>query len=435
MKPKLIISLLLVMVVIVVSSCTTTTVCNPPYINFGQSCCLDQNADAMCDDVNNESITDDSSLNDSFEPVKVVKNESVLRDEQENLDYNLINKLQKKINQFTYNDASWIQTSRDSSYYDLGSQKLATLHVLPAPVADSVSYEKNFSGIGWRANLHYLNSTAYDHLFSPMNPAEIENKALAKKYSQEVVFVERYVDEQAIETPLGYVLEYQERNWKRDEYKYFKGTYQNNILVYKIFCSPTLVVYLQPSRDDLDLNLLTSTLENADEVWNQNVVRLRPEMLQKAQKVMQECPNSAAMTKTLKGSVYSKHTTYADHLPTYLYYYFDVDIKMDPEVHRSELHTQKNAIDKVTVTLRNNEIYDIDGPLLIDIRVKPEGSVEEYLVRDKKLTGRFAAGTTIDRVFIPFEPIEFDSKATVEVRMYTENGGYYIRPQTFVIDY
>ena len=441
---------LLFAVIFFVAACTTTTVCNSPYINHGQSCCLDQDANAVCDSDENSSLVSStvkqvdpngtggvSANSSSGAPgsARFLKNMTTLANEEDNLDYDLINKLQKKINQFTYNDASWIQMTKGSSYYDLGSQKLATLQMLSSPISNSDDFKNSFSGEGWKGNVHYLNSTAYDHLFAPRDESSFESASLYKKYSQEAIFIERYIGEQAIETPLGYVLEYQELNWKRDEYQFFKGEYQHNVLTYKIFCSPTLVVYLQPSRDDLDLNLLTSKMDNAQEVWDQNVVRLRPEMLQKAQKIMQECPNTAAMTKTLRGSTYQKQIVYADHLPTYLYYYWDMNIKIDPEIHRSERNTQKNAIDRVSVTFSNDDAYDVTGPILVDIRVKPDGNAEEYLVRDKKLVGNFASGTSINRVFIPFEPIEFDTHAVIEVRMYTENGGHYIRPQQFVLNY
>ncbi len=432
MKYSLIILTLLPLIIL--AACTQPLICNKPYIQHEQSCCLDQNENRVCD--NDESSTTTSEItplvpsSTDSPPITVSKPESIPL-----FDYNLINTLQKTIGRITYNDASWTQVTRDSPYFDLGHQKLATIQTLQAPIKDGQDFKTKFAGRGWKSTDHYLNTTVYDLLFKPMVESEFESPTLYKKYKQDSVFIERKIDEQAIETPNGVVLEYQELNWRHDEYGYFKGEYQPNLLIYKIFCSPSVVVYLSPSKDDLDLNLLTATIENAHDVWNQNVVRLRPGMLQKVQKVMQECPTPSGGTNELQGFTYTTSQTYVDHYPTYLYYHWDINTKITPDIIRSAKHTSLNAINKIEVVVENKEIYDLDGPILIDIRVSPDTKPQEYLVRDKKVTGRFLAGDTISRVFIPFEPIEFDQKLDIEVRLYTEDGGYYIRPQNFVLNY
>lgn len=423
------VALVLLIVTLFVVACSPKVVCNDPYIQVGSDCCLDQNQNKVCDQ---DDPRDENFLRRDSE--KGVENYSVNVAEGGNstITYSTLAKIQKEIQLVIDGEASWIEVEKNR-YYELGAQKRAAIVVFDSPLILPNDFIKIFDASGWSHEGRFVNLSAYSHLFKPVGQSSFVNPTLFKEYTQEGTFVRKETHERTFLLDHGKVIEYQQLNWEYDRYNYFKGEWQDNVVVYKIYCNPSMVVYLRPELKDTRLTVLTAKMDDVETVWEATVQNFRPVMLQKANRILKACAVNTKFFTEMEDTESDSEFVYSKHDPTYLHLYWDMTTALEAPVERSAEDRELHTVKFVRVTFENKEEGMIKGPLYVDIRTIADNGHERDYIHDKKMIGNFLSGETITRTFYPEEDPQFDEKLVIKVKLYTEDGSTPIRPQEFVI--
>lgn len=407
-------------------ACTPKVICNDPYIMVGSSCCLDQNHNNICDQ--------DDSRDGNFLQRDNIQNESIKTNESSTstLTYSTLAKIQKEIQLVIDGEASWVEVER-GKYFELGARNRASVVVLNEPLVSSAEFVEMFNAENWPHEGRFVNLSAYNHLFKPVPDQSFSNSILLQEYRQEGTFVQKETHERTFLLDNGKVIEYQQLNWEYDRYNYFKGEWQENVVVYKIYCNPELIIYLRPEDKDTRINVLTAKLDDVQRVWETNVQDFRPAMLQKANRILKSCAVEKSFFADMPNAESDTNIVYSHHDPTYLQLYWNMVTTIDSPIKRSIEKKEFNTVDYIRVSFENKEEDMIKGPLFIDIRTIADDGHERDYVHDKRIVGNFLSGETITKTFYPEAEPQFKEKLVIKVKLYTEDGSTPIRPQEFTI--
>jgi len=349
------------------------------------------------------------------------------------IDYTIEN-LQEDINSlFERTNYDFIQDKEDPEYYIGNGQKFYVINVFDEEIQTSTKFYDKFSAQNWKGNLHFLNKTAMRLLHPPLTEKNFTHKNQYMDYVQNRALIEQITIEKQYDLENGKVLEYQFINWMYDPYNQFQGAWEDTLLIYKIYCSPNLVVFIRPGWEKIQLGVLGQKIDETYKNWELTVERLRPEFLDISNKILKLCPVSKSFFNNLPDQEFKTTTTLAYYYKTDLQYYWNLTTDISTEIEPSSREGEY-LLKRINVIFTNYEDSTIWGPLLLDIETLADGKDEATFVSEKSIGKFLRGGKSVSRSFVPITDQEFSDTITIDIELYTEEGHIPIRPRSITID-
>jgi len=327
-------------------------------------------------------------------------------------------------------------------YYNSNDMKFYVINVLEDKVYDSRTFYERFSAENWDGYLHFLNRTHMRQLRKPLTEENYTDESKYREYVQQRALVEQTFIENTIELDEGKVLEYQGINWMFSPNDYFRGAYADTLLIYKIYCSPELVVFIRPSWKEFKLYLPASKKSDAYANWAESVNKVRGEMLDISGEILSRCPVDKDFFEDLPDEEFRSTKTLAYYWKTEYQFYWNLTMNLTAQVEPMEgaNYAGKYTLKRVNFSFTNHEPDVLWGSLLLNIRTIPDGKDDdEYEFKDEKDLGiKIKSGETIKRDLEADHPDEkkprFSDNLTINYELYKYAFGFAIRSKSITID-
>lgn len=421
---------LLCILVLIVSGCERKVECEKPYIKVGVSCCLDENDNSICD--KDETVEEDFEA--EIPKIDVEKEHPEGNKESDFKSYNL-EKLGRDINAISKKHYIFRQDEEDQQYYDGNSQKFYVVDVLEDKVYDSKEFYERFSAKNWEGYLHFLNATDMGVLHPPLTEDNFSNEKDYKEYVQERYLVEQTFVENTIDLENGKVLEYQLLNWVYDPFGNFKGSWQDTLLIYKIYCSPNLIVFIRPDWTKLGFSLSGADSDTIRKNWESSINELRQEMLDTSNKILKTCPVNKDFFKDIPSEKFESSETLAYYWKTDYQFYWNLTTDISTEIEPSK---EEYLLKRVNISFTNNEPRTLWGDLLLDIDTVSDGKESYEFKSEKRLGEKIKDEETIQRELEADHPDEekpkFSDNLVINFKLIKYGDGFTIKSGNITID-
>ncbi len=334
------------------------------------------------------------------------------------------------------------QDKSDSEYYNSNDMKFYVIHVVEDEIHDAKTFYERYSAKNWNGYLHFLNRTAMRRLREPLSEERFDDPADYKEYVQQRTLVDQTFIENTIDLEEGRVLEYQGINWKFSMNDYFDGAYEETLLIYKIYCSPKLVVFIRPSWTEFNIYLPASKKMDAYDNWNESVNKVRSEMLRRAKWILRECPVDKDFFDSLPDEGFRSTDILANYWKTEYRFYWNLTMNLTPQVELIEegKNAGKYLLTRINFTATNYEPSILWGSLLLDVHTLSDDEDDyEYEFRTNRHLGlKIKSGETIKRHMTADNPGEkkpqFSNNLTINYVMKKYGYGFDLRSKSITID-
>lgn len=328
------------------------------------------------------------------------------------------------LNIYPQQDVAWVQ---NGSYLEANFRKLI--------VIDSQSV----LGKEWNGNLHFVDTLTLDKLFTPLLAEKFGSDMEFKNYKQNGMTIDQKKIENTIRVDEGFVQEYQYLNFEFDAEGHHKGSFIDPLVMYKISCAPEYAVYLRPTRASLMMPLSVANREEAYQRWEEHLVKVREDMLNKSNEVLKVCPSSGISVEDFTST---KSLSY--YYPAHLEFFWDFDTHVDDAIVEQAVEDDgstikgKKMLRKVDLTFTNKEPYNLEGKFLVTITTESDDGKKSTFV-DGKLASvnneLFKSGEVISQSFPSTVKPNFEKYTDVTVTFFDDT--YYNAPiniKTFRVD-
>ena len=383
-------------------------------------------------------ITTDQKIKEAFRD-----NESKNDTEQltENKDYSYgeytLEQLQNDVESALDRTTLVWKKEENTPLYSGNSQRSYLIYHLDEPIRDIKPFQNQFSASQWTGWKYFADQEKIKHLQSDL-PKEVFNDE--KKYREYLLYrstIEQTISEQVYTLTDGKVLEYQFLNWIFNKDGYWKGSWVDTLVIYKIYCSPDFVVFLRPTGDKFTLGVAGSA-SRSDVVytnWETEVRSIRKKMLVLSDKILESCPVENDFFNQLPNDAFKKSTTFYYYLPADLQFYWNLTTKISPEivpVKRGDSPLQF-LLGQINVTFTNEEPFDIEPELFLDITTISDGKEKNNLITGKKLEIGIKAGKTIFEEINSFNKAKFEESIEINItpNAFVEQGKTPVRPTSY----
>jgi len=420
MKYKIIIGLL---IILFISGCTQQIICNKPYISIGADCCLDQNDDSICD-------SDEDEIEE--ETVEQINKEEEIIEDKRNLDDYDIDKLEEDV-RVSIRNYLLKQDQNDPTYYNGNGQKFFVVKIPKSKITDVKSFYNQFSAEKWEGYKHFVNATELGWLQPLLTEEKFDNEKEYRDYVQGRDLVEIEIIEKTYDLEEGKVLEYQFLPWIYDQFGTFQGAWVDTLLIYKIYCSPNLIVFLRPDWEKLSLMVAGQNSEGIHANWESSINQIRPELLKNANIILKNCPVDKEFFREMPDKEFKSSETLAYNYKMDLKYYWNLETEISTIVEPSNDEEGKYLLKELNVTFTNNEGFILWGPLLLDIEAIADGEKEYEITSERKMGEKLLNKKSVSRSFSPSKEPVFSDNLKINIDMYIEEDHLSVRPKTIII--
>lgn len=337
--------------------------------------------------------------------------------------------VQETINTIVGRNLQWDENVFDTQVFEGNVQKSYVIREFDEKIVDGKDFYFKMGAATWKDDYIYLNHTRMRWLQPVLEENDFKTKSAYQEYKTYRTIIEQTVREKTIEVENGKVLEYQQLNWVTNGFDYFHGTWDDTLLIYKIYCSPALVVYLRPEWERIQWGVVATKMDSVYNTWDYTVQRLRPMMLNRSNEVLKKCAVNKAFFDDIPTRDFDSTQTFA--------YYYKIDLEqywnLSTEVSFAFKNDSKGFfVDTVNVTFHNND-EALYGPLVVEIMIAPDGKNAKEFVSDRKIAAVISQGETVEREIRSQEDIYFKEYAIVDVRLMREEERIPVRPKLYTV--
>lgn len=354
--------------------------------------------------------------------VENIKN-STLKQEEKHYD---LEQLEKEVNEIM---GSSYQFEEDDSYPDYvrsSALKYYVFHIIKDKnefIESPKEFCKTYCATNWKGWEYYINMSnyrAYQPLATRNNFTNEENY---KDYLRDASYLKHMVVEKSYRLKNGVVLEYQLILWHMgNSQTYFEGAGSfGTSLIYKIPCAPNITIFIRPKWDIYTIQFPAATMEDTYKTWNDYIVPVRQELLQKADELLERCPISSDFFENYEFPEYSDSKMLVGYWKIYYNYFFNLTRNVSIGV------KQKNdgafVLKQVNISFTNYddvEAYNAYGKEGIGLRIvvipDEKGDISYY---DHRVTGMLEPSQKIERS-LSHREVEFSNNITIEASLYAE---------------
>lgn len=279
---------------------------------------------------------------------------------------------------------------------------------------------------GWK---YFQNMSNFRILHPILVKENFSSETEYRDYVTDAGYIRFKITEVPYNVANGKVLEYQLYTDYMDLFGNFRGVYDDSLIIYKIYCSPNMTVFLRPKREALsDIIFPAATLEDVDKSWDSHLIPIRKEFLEKANEILNKCPLAEDFFEDYEFQEYSKSEILTVHWRTYLKYYFNLTRLLSVGVEPSR-EEGKYVLKQINASFVNNAEYDLYD-VGLEITVIADDKIETNYY-DKEFYGTYRPGKPIINKSLSLKDIEFKDNITVDANLYSIYGKQEIRPQKY----
>ena len=431
--------LIMISVLFMIAGCSQEITCNKPYLLVGSECCLDKDDNSICD--KDETIT--SNIEDrSVESDNKLTNDDKSNNVPQNKDYD-IEQLKDNINKIYNSDnLNW---KEDGLYYNVEPQKLIVIENVDEKLVDINDFEERYASNDWQGYGHFLGDSylLLNRLHTKYDSETFETESKYREYSQKGYQVEQKIIEKTIELDEGYVKEYQNFNWLFSQYGYHVGSYVDTLLIYKIYCSPDLVVFLRPKWEDMRISWRNAKSETAYGNWESIVRNVRENLLNKSNEILKTCPVEKSYFENINKNDFESVKS------SYYYYPIDFERNWDFKIDISEVELvpvldnknriiqEKYALKTINVVFENNDDLDLLGEFYVDVKVINKDKIKDDFSLNKVVDAGNDGFTPNEKKSLEIKSMKlpsFYNEIEVEISFHVVEFSNYPIKANFLID-
>jgi len=466
MKIKLIFGSLLV-IIFLITGCTAPTdsdnfVCNKPYIQIGQECCLDNDDNAICD---KDEMVQSTSTNQTINEAENIQ-ETVVNEENQtvNAESNAlpnrafsIDELSAFITKISGAPKLYIDNSSDKyikTYPDIlkeknhvlytnnNQYKIWTVEIINNPndrletMNDFYNYVRAENWDGWK---YYVNLTTWRWLIPPVTEKEL--KEIIPRYDYKTQYktyvYSTWVDHDVLEKVINDlnqpVLQYRLETiifTPEEENGYAIGNWEALKLIYKIPCTKDIIVYYNPKWDSYDDASIWN--QNKDEIlkfWERSINQKMPTSLKYAHEIMNFCGITNTSFSNTFFQDYEKHERLVHNWKIYFAKIFNYSFDAEVVVKPTSPDNKSYEIDHINMSFVSHDVEEDMKSLRVKIEIETAGNTYDY--GDIKLYSGNTYPDTEKNMTISLTHNEFGKNTTIVFKPYYGYIGYTDIPEEY----
>ncbi len=393
---------------------------------------VQQNATDLVSKVEEQEDTLGETVNNISENISEVKQPAIEEKTALKSQYT-ITELEKDINDImgtTYTfkedseDPSYIKSS-DLKYYVIKTSKNENEYINSANDFCTRYCADNWDG--WR---YYVNMTEWNWLHPPLVEKNFSSRSLYVDYVSGAYFINHSIIEKSYDVSNGKIIEYQFIAWMEDSGGYFEGSWEGAYLIYKIYCTPNLTVFISPKSQQIQIGISSQQMPAVFKNWENQLEFIRQDMLEKANKILGKCGVSKKFFEQTNFPDHFESEKLAIYWKTDFGFYFNMTSSVNPEIIPPQAGNGKHTLKSVNVLFTNHD-FEIWSPLSFKITTAVDGGDEtEYY--SGRIATTFRVGETLNRD-IAKDTVQFAKNLTIKATLYLEEGNVEAKPAIFTI--
>ncbi|MBI2655698.1 hypothetical protein HYX06_04735 [Candidatus Woesearchaeota archaeon] len=264
-------------------------------------------------------------------------------------------------------NASYYNFTRDEtepSYIKSSDLNYYVLHTSGSDHMDT--FEKfcsQYCGRNWDGFKFYLNMSEFNSYIPPLEKSNFSSEDRYRDYILDRTLVNYTRKEKIIEVENGKVLEYKFWFLEQDEHGNFDGNLMPYLLIYKIYCSPNITVFIRPKWERFSVRSpgkITETIVN----WELEDDRVREDLLNKSNKILKACHVKKEFFDNDNFQPYFESEFRIWYWKTYYAYHFNLTNEMQPSAQKKP-GSSKYILKEINVSFTNKDVYS-----LYDLKLK-----------------------------------------------------------------
>ena len=344
---------------------------------------------------------------------------------KKSIDYYDLKQLGQDINELVGIPNNFSREPSHPDYVRSSHLKYYVIHTINGKeehITNAQDFCKKYCGANWEGWQYYVNMSNYKWLFPPLNKNNFSNEYLYRDYILNTDYVNFTFLETSFDVEYGKVLEYQLISWRLDNsLKYFEGARDGTFLIYKIYCSPNMTIFLTPRWEVYKMYLPAATLSDSFSTWNYYIISIREEFLNMSNELLKRCPVEKEFFENYDFPDYSKSELLTDYWKVYYTKRFNLTNSLQASAENKS--DGRFILKKVNVSFMNVDVYDFwnaetDEGVNLRIDVIADGNRETEYYKHR-VAGILEPGQSINRSFSHKE-IEFYNNVTVRAALYVE---------------
>lgn len=328
----------------------------------------------------------------------------------------------------TFN-ASYYNFTRDETnpdYITSSDLKYYVIHTTGSRhITNFREFCRYYCGSNWDGFKFYLNMSAFNTYILPLDKSNFSLENEYNYYILNRVLVNYTRKEKVYELENGKILEYKFWFLEQDEHENFEGNLMPYLLIYKIYCSPNLTIFIRPKWERFSVRSpgkVTETIVN----WELEDDRVREELLNKTNEILEACPVEKEFFDDYEIDPYFESELRVWYWKTYYTYQFNLTPKISITAQKTSKDSDEYWLKGINISFTNNDVYDIYY-LKLKITVSPDGKSERNYYQGEGTINILSPGSSINRS-IKKDEIEFKNNITITSTLYTEEESVPIRP-------
>lgn len=283
-----------------------------------------------------------------------------------------------------------------------------------------------YCGRNWDGFKFYLNMSEFNSYIPLLDKSNFSSESKYEDYILNRVLANYTRKENILEVENGKVLEYKFWFLEQDELGNFDSNLMPYLLIYKIYCSPNITVFIRPRWERFSVwspGKITETIVN----WELEDDRVREDLLNKSTKILEVCPVDKKFFDNAQFEPYFESELRAYYWKTYYNYFFNLTSSMDISVqNKSKIDNKIYLLKGVNISFTNKDVYSLYN-LKLKITAVSDGKKEETYYEGESIIAILEPGKSISRS-ISKKEIEFLNNITLISTLYTDEGKADVRP-------
>ncbi|MBI2653197.1 hypothetical protein HYX02_00145 [Candidatus Woesearchaeota archaeon] len=337
-----------------------------------------------------------------------------------------LNKLEDDINNVMGSLYRFHRDPTHTNYVRSNELKYYVINVIPDKkefIKNSEDFCMKYCAEHWDGWKYFFNMSSFNALIPLLGKENFSTDQQYNDYTKEVIFVNFTVEENVFELENGKVLEYQALPWIQTPFGYFEGAYEDTLLIYKIYCTPNLTIFIRPKWDIFKVSFPAAKSEDVYKTWLNYIYPIRKELLNMSNELLRKCNVKKEFFDTYPFESYYKSEVLTVHWRPYLKSFLNlsrnVSIGVEPFSSVGEL-----VLKEINVSFINHEEFELYG-LSLRIIVIPD-DMPEVVYYDNPFTNYLAQGKAFSRSFS--KDVKFTDNLKIDVVLYTTEQKGEIRP-------
>lgn len=325
-------------------------------------------------------------------------------------------------------DVSYYNFTRDNihpSYIKSSNLKYYAIHTSNHQINTFDEFCKYYCGPNWEGFKFYINNTVFDLYIPILDKSNFPNENEYKDYTQDRVLVNFTRKEKIFDVKNGKVLEYKFWFLEQDESGNFESNLMPYLLIYKIYCSPNITVFIRPRWERFSVSSpgkITQLIIN----WELEDDRVREELLNRSNDILEICGVENQFFGGVSYNPYFESEMRAYYFKTHYKYSFNLTSDISISAKKKTVSGDDYLLKEVNVSFTNDDAYDLEEIKLKIIAI-PDGEREQTYFESDEPIATLLQDKTLKRSF-NLKEIEFKNNITIISSLYTDYQKAEIRP-------